>query len=120
MRTYMAAMQWAYSLPIGNRVQHLSAASMGALPHLRKSFANGLNKLEEIRPLLMTDAMHPCCAKVGRSVPCQWCCKTRQTSIAELRLALINDYLVGIRHAAAPPWLPCTISNGGFGLGSTT
>ena len=42
----MAAMQWAYSLPIGNRVQHLSAASMGALPHLRKSFANGLNKLE--------------------------------------------------------------------------
>ena len=54
----------------------------------------------------MTDAMHPCCAKVGPSVPCQWCCKTRQTSIAELRLALINDYLVGIRHAAAPPLAP--------------
>jgi hypothetical protein len=46
MRTYMAAMQWAYSLHIGDLVQHLSAASMGASPHLRKSFANGLNKLE--------------------------------------------------------------------------
>jgi hypothetical protein len=44
--TYMAAMQWAYSLHIGNLVQHLSAASMWASPHLRKSFANGLNKLE--------------------------------------------------------------------------
>src|SRR5258708_39443948 len=84
MRTYMAAMQWAYSLHIGNRVQHLSAASMGTLPHLRKSFANGLR---EIRPLLMTDAMHLCCAKVGPSVPCQWCCKTRQTSIARASLS---------------------------------
>src|SRR5258707_13710032 len=103
MRTYMAAMQWAYSLPIGNRVQHLSAASMGTLPHLRKSFANGLR---EIRPLLMTDAMHLCCAKVGPSVPCQWCCKTRQTSIAELRLALKllpGGHTLRRRSPLAPP-----------------
>ena len=38
--------RWAYSLHIGNLVQHLSEASMAALPHLRKSFANGLNKLD--------------------------------------------------------------------------
>jgi hypothetical protein len=61
MRTYMAAMHWAYSLHIGNLSQHLSAASMAALPHLRKSLANGLNKIE-IRALLMTVAMHLSCA----------------------------------------------------------
>ena len=36
----------AYSLRISNLVQHLSKASMAALPHLRKSLANGLNKFE--------------------------------------------------------------------------
>jgi hypothetical protein len=48
--------RWAYSHHIGNLVQHLSEASMATLPHLRKSFANGLNSLTEIRPLLVTDA----------------------------------------------------------------